>query len=129
MTTPLADADQPRYLDFVTSVAGWEGVWGLYHNGWILHTTGEGQKFCPLFATREAARSWGASIRTDHIPSAITLVELIEHLMAQWRLHDIEPGICPTPSQGPVLPGHDRLHADLLSALKTTMQERFAPKR
>tara|TARA_E500000318_G_scaffold77646_1_gene72433 strand:+ start:195 stop:563 length:369 start_codon:yes stop_codon:yes gene_type:complete len=117
-----------RYSDFIAKVAQWEGVWALYHNGWLLHTTDDGQKFCPLFASREDAQSFGASIQTNHVATAITLVEMMEDLIPQWRDQDILPGITPTPALGPVVVDPDRFGADLLSALKAVMTARFGKK-
>lgn len=117
-----------RYHDFIEQVAQWEGVWALYHNGWLLHTTEDGQKFCPLFATREDALSWGASIQTNHVATAITLVEMMEGLIPEWRDQDILPGITPTPALGPVIADLDHFSADLLSALKSVMAARFGKK-
>jgi hypothetical protein len=118
-------ADDDRYCAFLDAVAKWEGVWALYHNGWLLHRDGRGQTYCPLFATRADAQSFGASIQSDHVPTAITLVELIEGLIAQWHNEGIVPGICPTPSSDAVLVDPDNLSADLLAALKDAITERF----
>ena len=117
-----------RYSDFIEQVAQWEGVWAHYHNGWLLHTTDDGQKFCPLFASREDAQSWGLSIQTNHVATAITLVEMMEDLIPQWRDQDILPGITPTPALGPVVVDPDRFSADLLSALKAVITARFGKK-
>ncbi|MEQ9348450.1 MAG: DUF2750 domain-containing protein [Thalassospira sp.] len=118
-----------RYSDFIDQVAQWEGVWALYHNGWLLHTTDDGQKFCPLFASREDAQSWGLSIQTNHVATAITLVEMMEDLIPEWRDQDILPGITPTPALGPVVVDPDRFRSDLLSALKAVMTARFGKKQ
>lgn len=117
-----------RYQDFITAVGEWEGVWGLYHNGWLLHRCDESKLFCPLFATRDAAQSWGASIRTNHVAGAITLVDVIEHLIPDWQSQNIMAGICPTPALGPVLIRPDKLSADLLGALKAAMTVQFGRK-
>lgn len=116
-----------RYREFLQEVGKWEGLWGLFHHGWLLHTH-EGQTFCPLFATRDAAQSWGASIRTNHVAGAITLVDVIEHLIPDWQSQNIMAGICPTPALGPVLIRPDKLSADLLGALKAAMTVQFGRK-
>lgn len=117
--------DETRYADFIHDVAKWEGVWALYHNGWLLRTTETGQKFCPVFANREQAQSFEASIQSNHVPSAITLVELMESLMVQWRAEDIMAGICPTPAKPAIVVSLDQLSNDLMAALKHVMDERF----
>jgi hypothetical protein len=120
--TPQNDT---RYADFIAEVAEWEGVWALYHNGWLLQTTESGQKFCPVFARREEAKSFAASIQGDHVPTAITLVELMESLMVQWRAEDIIAGICPTPALPAIMVSPDQLSDDVMAALKDVMAERF----
>lgn len=117
--------DDDRYVAFIREVAEWEGVWALYHNGWLLHTTETGQKFCPLFARSNDAQSFGASIQSDHVPTAVTLVELMESLMVQWRAEDIHAGICPTPAKPAVVVTPDQLSTDLMTALKDVMTERL----
>jgi hypothetical protein len=117
--------DDTRYADFIAEVAEWEGVWALYHNGWLLQTTDSGQKFCPIFALRDEAKSFEASIQSDHVPTAITLVELMESLMVQWRAEDIMAGICPTPALPAIVVSPDQLSNDLMAALKDVMDERF----
>jgi hypothetical protein len=114
-----------RYADFIHEVAEWEGVWALYHNGWLLQTTASGEKYCPIFATREEAQSFAASIQSDHVPSAITLVELTESVMMQWRAEEVMAGICPTPAKPAIVVTLDQLSDDIMAALKDVMDERF----
>lgn len=114
-----------RYADFIREVAEWEGVWALYHNGWLLQTSETGQKICPVFALRDEAKSFAASIQSDHVPTAITLVELTESLMVQWRAEEIMAGICPTPAKSAIVVSPDQLSNDLMAALKDVMDERF----
>lgn len=120
--------DTARYQNFIQSVCEWEGVWGLYHNSWLLHRGESTALYCPLFTTREAAQSWGASIRTDHVPCAITLVELMENLMMEWRANGVVAGIAPTPSQKPVIVDLGQFERDLLSGVKAAMTARFGRK-
>jgi len=117
--------DDTRYADFIAEVAEWEGVWALYHNGWLLQTTDSGQKFCPIFALRDEAKSFAAGIQSDHVPTAITLVELTESLMVQWRAENIMAGICPTQALPAIVVSPDQLSNDLMAALKDVMDERF----
>ncbi|MCC9625737.1 DUF2750 domain-containing protein [Thalassospira sp. MA62] len=126
MTIP--QDNDPRYQAFLTAVGQWEGVWGLYHNGWLLHRSSDGPLCCPLFATREDAIGFGASIATNHVPSAITLIELTEALLPDWESQKIAAGISPSPAQGPIIVSPAQLTVDLLSALKVAMRARFAPK-
>jgi len=124
-STPDTEQDDTRYADFIREVAEWEGVWALYHNGWLLRTTKTGQKYCPIFAMREEAESFEASIQSTHVPTAITLVELMESLMVQWRAEDIMAGICPTPAKPAIVVSLDQVSNDLMAALKDVMAERF----
>lgn len=101
------------------------GSLALYHNGWLLQTTESGQKYCPIFAMRDEAESFEASIQSMHVPTAITLVELMESLMVQWRAEDIMAGICPTPAQPAIVVSLDQVSNDLMAALKDVMAERF----
>ncbi|WP_417816248.1 DUF2750 domain-containing protein [Thalassospira alkalitolerans] len=110
-----------RYQYFIENVIAWEGVWALYNNGWLI-CPGEGeQRFCPFFASRDHAMAWNESAQTGYIPTAITLIELTENLLPDLARHQIEPGISPTGDDGPILPGHDPLHHDLMTALKRSI--------
>lgn len=117
-------ARDQRYDDFLELAAKWEGFWGLYHHGWLLHTS-SGQTFCPVFARREDAQSWGASIQTNHIPVPITLIDAIEHIVPDWRENGVMAGVSPTPALAPVMVAPGDLSADLLDALKTAMAKQF----
>lgn len=124
MSKPLNPEQCPkqsaRYQNFVVRAAQWEGFWGLYHNGWLLHTSG-GQTFCPVFASREDAQSWGASIQTNHVPVPITLVDAIEHIVPDWQANGVMAGVSPTPALAPVLIAPDEFAQDLLRALKSAL--------
>lgn len=62
------------------------------------------------------------------MPCAITLVELMENLMMEWRANGVVPGIAPTPSQKPVIVDLDQFEHDLLSGVKAAMTARFGRK-
>ncbi|WP_412557930.1 DUF2750 domain-containing protein [Thalassospira sp. MIT1370] len=82
-------------------------------------------KHCPVFASREDAQSWGASIQTNHIPVPITLIDAIEHIVPDWRENGVMAGVSPTPALAPVMVAPGDLSADLLGALKTAMAKQF----
>ncbi|WP_081649584.1 DUF2750 domain-containing protein [Thalassospira lucentensis] len=110
-----------RYADFLSAVATFEGVWGLYRNGWLLCPGDDGQKFCPFFPSRDDAAHWEDAAKTGYVPTAITLVELMESLLPDLAKNDIVAGISPTPDAGPIVPGHDQLHHDLITAFKAAI--------
>lgn len=116
------NARDARYRYFIESVIAWEGVWGLYDNGWLLCRLANGgndsTQYCPFFASRDHAEAWNDVAQTGHAPTAITLVELTEKLLPDLATHQIEPGISPTGDDGPILPGYRALHDDLMAALK-----------
>ncbi|WP_417806037.1 DUF2750 domain-containing protein [Thalassospira lucentensis] len=118
-TNPAPNTD--RYTDFLTAVADFEGVWGLYRNGWLIYPGADDQAFCPFFPSQDAAADWEEGAKTGYIPTAITLVELMEGVLPDLAKNNVAAGIFPTRTDGPFLPSHDQLARDLITAFKASL--------
>lgn len=104
----LALSGIKRFEHFIKTIAGWQEVWGLYHDGWALAATDDGTTYL-LWPAKEYAQVCAANEWTGYEPRSISLSDFTEALLPKLKLDGILPGIFFTQTSKGVTPAVDEL--------------------
>lgn len=107
-----------RYDHFVKVIVDWEEVWGLYHDGWALAATDDGQKVFPLWPAKEYAELCAENEWLGYKPESLSLVDFMDELLPKLKQDGVLPGIFFTPSEKGVTPKVDQVLDDLKKELE-----------
>lgn len=108
-----------RFEHFVKVVAEREEAWGLYQDGWALAGTDEGDRVFPLWPQKEYAEANAINEWAGYEPKAISLEDLMEVVLPQFKAEGTLPGILLTPDKrNGATPSIDELVAALEEELQ-----------
>jgi hypothetical protein len=102
-----------RYEYFIKAIADTEEVWGLYHEGWALAATDEGQQVFPVWPFREYTLLCAVSEWKDYKPEVFTLEDFMNELLPKLKRDGILLGIFYTPSNKGITLSIDQILSDL----------------
>lgn len=111
-------AGPERYEHFVKVVVDREEVWGLYHDGWALASTRDGQKAFPVWPAEEYAALCVGAEWAGYEPTSFSLAEFMDELLPGLKRDSISVDVFHTPSDKGVTPTIDQLLEDLNQELE-----------
>ncbi len=101
----VALAAPERFEHFVKVVADWEVAWALWDDGWALMEDDQARQVFPLWPAREYAEAHCTGEWASYEPKEISLPDLLDRLLPQFREKGVLSGIFPTPGgRGVTLP-------------------------
>jgi hypothetical protein len=107
-----------RYEHFIKVVADWEEVWGLYHHGWALAATADGQEVFPVWPAKEYAVLCAEKEWAGYEPVSFPLADFIDELLPNLKNDGVLLGVFYTPLDKGVTPAVDQVVEDLNQELE-----------
>ncbi len=107
-----------RYSHFIKQVVGFDEVWGLYNEGWVLVSTDEGETLFPVWPAKEYAELCATNIWSEYHPHKLSLEVFMDDLIPALKEDQISICVFLTPQDKGITPRIEQILNDLNQELE-----------
>ncbi|MBY0273407.1 MAG: DUF2750 domain-containing protein [Alphaproteobacteria bacterium] len=106
-----------RYQYFIKKVTDSGHIWGLYNDGWALAGDEGGEKFIPLWPSKEYASLCAIQQWKGYNPECVDLHEFLNEHLNELIENSIKIAVFYTPQDKGVIPTYEQFKKDLCEEL------------
>ena len=106
-----------RYYHSIKQFAGWNELYSIYDNGWVLLDDSSGNKFFPIWPSEEYTRIYIEQNKKNYSPRLIDLSYFLEIMLNDLEEENISLGVFIDPDNSGIVVSIKNFKNDLLNEL------------
>jgi uncharacterized protein DUF2750 len=110
-------SSQDRYYHSIKQFAGWNELYSIYDDGWVLLNDDEGKRYFPIWPAKEYAELYNEQNKNEYIIKAIDLDNFMENFLEDFEKDKILLGVFITPESKGIIISIKDFKNDMLNEL------------